>query len=104
MSAGADIPGNNKKLTLCVEVRKSLNIVITRAETMGEISHAPQEGMTRPDYFGSMVEIAKQRLKLASSAPSSKLPGLDHFLTGSQLVSWEGVLLVQRIQLNYQHH
>ena len=40
-------------------------------------AYAAKKSATGPNYFGSMVEIANQGLKLASVTPPSGLPGLD---------------------------
>jgi len=54
--------------------------VITSPETAKHIDHPPQKGTTQPDNFRSMMEMADQRLKLASVAPPSVLPRLNQLL------------------------
>ena len=55
--------------------------MITGAEAAEEIQHMPQKSATWPDYFGSMVEMANQGLKMAPSVtPPPGPPGLDQLL------------------------
>ena len=54
--------------------------MITSAEAAEEVQHAAQKSATRPNYFGSMVKMANQGLKLASVTPPPGPPGLDQLL------------------------
>ena len=54
--------------------------MIMSAEAAEEVQHAAQKSVTRPNYFGSMVKMANQGLKLASVTPLPGPLGLDQLL------------------------
>ena len=46
------------------------------AEAAEEVQHAAQKSATQPNFFGSMMKMANQGLKLASFTPPPGPPGL----------------------------
>ena len=75
--------------------RAEANRMITSAEAAEEVQHAPQKSATRPNYFGSMVQMANQGLELAPVTPPPGPPGLDQLLQSHQFVGWEAGGLIQ---------
>ena len=65
--------------------RAEANRMVASAEAAETIWHTPQKSAIRPDYFGSMVEMANQGLQLASVTPPSGSPGLE-FSAGRRAV------------------
>ena len=62
------------------------NRMITSGEAAEEVQHVPQKSATWPNYFGSMVKMANQGLKLASVTPPPGPPALDQLLLSHQFL------------------